>query len=133
MPTSEPTITLWAVVSDRGAANSFIISGFYVFMDKEGVVTPVVTDDTMANFGMAFDRREKDPPGYAFAHSLQRQVTMGALSLLYTYQYWYGNMAHAAAKDCIENMGYLHWSNKEQTFILDDLDGLLDSLGYKGK
>ena len=118
MTTSEPGINLWAVVSDRGAANSSIISGYYVFMDKGGKLIPVVTDDDMAAFGMPFDLREKNPPGYAFAHSLKREIRDGKLYLEYAYEYWYGNMAHSSAQYVVEKTGYLSWDNTAQTFKL---------------
>lgn len=118
MTTSEPDIDLWAVVSDRGAANSGVISGFYVFMDKGGKLTPAVTDDEMANFGMPFDNREQNPPGYAPSHYLNRNLEDGKLYLEYAYEYWDGNMSHAQAKKVVDKTGYLAWDNSAQTFIL---------------
>lgn len=118
MTTSEPGINLWAVVSDRGAATSSIISGFYVFMDKGGKLIPIVTDDDMAAFGMPFDSREQNPPGHAFAHMLKREIQNGKLYLEYAYQYWYGNMPHSSAQYVVEKTGYLSWDNAAQTFKL---------------
>ena len=120
MTTSEPDINLWVVISDRAAANSGVISGFYVFMDKGGKLTTAVTDDEMAAFGMPFDNREQNPPGYAPSHYLNRNLEDGKLYLEYAYEYWDGNMSHAQAKKVVDKTGYLAWDNSAQTFVLTE-------------